>query len=92
MNFRRIDILIRMLIPAVMLYAAAAMFINGGRLRCAQERLLRAQLSVQQLAEENRELSECIQSFGEPDEMGRLARTRLGFLMPEDRIFYDLGN
>ena len=92
MDFGRAGIYIRILIPALMLYALGSLFITGGKLDSAREQLLRAQETVQTLQEQNRELEEQIARSDDPELLEQMARQRLGLVMPEDKVIYDLGN
>ena len=89
MNFKRAGIYIRILIPALMLYALGSLFITGGKLERARELLLQAQETVQALERQNAELEADIACADDPEMLERLARQRLGLVMPGDKVFYD---
>jgi len=91
MDFGRAGIYIRILIPALMLYALGSLFINAGRLESAQQAHMQTQETLRALEEQNRTLAEEIARAEDPQFLEQLARQRLGLVMPEDKIFYDLG-
>lgn len=83
---------IRILLPALMLYALGMLFGAGAKLELAQEEKQNAQQLVQRLEEENQVLRYEIAHSDDPELIARQARQRLGLVMPEDRLIYDLGN
>lgn len=92
MDFKRTGIYIRILIPALMLYALGSLFITGGKLERARELMLQAQETVQALERQNAILEEGIACGDDPKMLEQLARQRLGLVMPGDKVIYDAGN
>lgn len=84
MDFGKSEIYIRILIPALMIYAMAALFITGGRVQQAQRQLEAAQEYAQQTQEENRQLQEDIDRAEDPRFLEEMIGRRLGLVMPED--------
>ena len=89
MDFGR---LFRILIPALMIYALANMFVTGAQLEKARGNLALAQEQAKALEEENGALELLLSRADDPEFMEQLARQRLGLVMPEDKVFYGPGN
>lgn len=92
MKFGRANVYIRILIPAIMLYALVSLFITCGRLEQAEEALRMAQETVQSLEERNRQIASEIERADDPEMMEQMARRRLGLVMPGDLVIYDTQN
>lgn len=92
MNFGKAEAYIRILIPAIMLYALASLFITCGRLEKAGETLKTAQETVRILEEQNRRIADETERADDPEMMEQMARRRLGLVMPGDLVIYDTQN
>lgn len=91
MNFRK-EIYIRILIPALMIYALAALFITGGRLARAEQELEQVRAQREALEQQNAELCYALEHAGDPEVIAQQARQRLGLVMPGDKVIYDTGD
>ena len=82
------NVLLRLVAVALLLYALGTVTSVSRKLKeCeAAEKMRMHQL--QQLQEENTELTEKLSGSGKDEEMERLARDRLGMVRPGDLIFY----
>ena len=50
------------------------------------------QARVDAMLQENAELEYDIEHAGDPDTIAEIARTKLGLVMPGEKIFYDVSN
>lgn len=82
------ETLIRIVLPALLLYSAACLASARRELSAAEaiEKSLRGELEA--VERDNRVLSRRLESGRSAEELEALARERLGLVLPGDRIFH----
>ena len=82
------NIILRFVVVALMLYALVSL--ASVRMDLLRTERLAAELEQRQaqLMAENRRLTEQLSNTRDPEEMRRLAWTRLGLVLPGDKVFY----
>lgn len=82
----------KILIPALMLYALTGLFATRAKIAQAETLRQEKQAELRALEAENERLRYAIEHAGDPEVMEDAARRELGLVMPEDKLFYDIGN
>ncbi|MGN1001522.1 MAG: septum formation initiator family protein [Oscillospiraceae bacterium] len=92
MKLKKASIFTKIVILALILYAGVSL--SGTKDRIARAETERAQLQEQVDAalQENAELRYDIEHAGDPETIAEIARTKLGLVMPGEKIFYDVSN
>ena len=92
MKLKKASIFTKIVILALILYAGVSL--SGTKDRIARAEAERAQLQEQVDAalQENAELRYDIEHAGDPETIAEIARTKLGLVMPGEKIFYDVSN
>ncbi len=89
MKFPRTSTLIKLIIPAILLYALF-MMLSSGEKRAEGEALLqelRQQAAI--LRQENEKLQSEIDSAQDDEVIANVARERFALVMPDEIVFYD---
>ena len=92
MKFKRSSIFIRIVILALLLYAAITLVTIKGRIATAEADRAALQTKVEIALREKAELEYDIEHAGDPETIAEIARTKLGLVMPGEIIFYDVSN
>ena len=82
------SVILRIVVLALLLYALASLFSRRQELREAEDRVLLMEQELRELERRNRELEARLAGEGREEEVRRLARERLGMVMPGEIIFY----
>ena len=82
------SVILRIVVLALLLYALASLFSRRQELREAEDRVLLMEQELRELERRNRELEARLAGEGREEELRRLARERLGMVMPGEIIFY----
>lgn len=92
MKLKKASIFTKIVILALILYAGVSL--SGTKDRIARAEAERAELQAQVDAalQENAELRYDIEHAGDPETIAEIARTKLGLVMPGEKIFYDVSN
>lgn len=92
MKLKRSGILTKIVILALIVYAAISLVNTKGRIEKAEVDRLLLQAQVDVVLQENAELEYDIAHAGDPETIAEIARTKLGLVMPGEKIFYDVNN
>ena len=92
MKLIRSSLIMKIVILALIVYAAISLSNTRGRITRAEadRSLLRAR--VEAARQENAELQYDIDHAGDPETIASIARAKLGLVMPGEKIFYDVSN
>lgn len=92
MKLKKASIFTKIVILALIVYAGVSL--SGTKERIAQAQAQKAELEEQVDAalQENAELRYDIEHAGDPETIAEIARTKLGLVMPGEKIFYDVSN
>ena len=82
------ETLIRIVLPALLLYAAACFASAGRALSAAEAREASLCVQLEAVEREIREQSRRLEAGWSAEELEALARERLGLVLPGDRIFH----
>jgi len=92
MKLKRASIFIKIVILALIVYAAVTLTTVKGRIATAEEDRAVLQAKVDLALREKAELEYDIEHAEDPDTIAEIARTKLGLVMPGEKIFYDVSN
>ena len=92
MKFKKASIITKIIIAALILYAGVTLVTLKGRVTAAREEQADLQAQVDEATAANAELEYQIKHSDEDDIIEDIARSKLGLVMPGEKIFYDIGN
>lgn len=92
MKLKRAGPFIKIVILAMIVYAAISIVTTKGKIEQARQALDAVQEKVDVVRQENAELGYSIDHAGDDETIESIARVKLGLVMPGERIFYDVGN
>ena len=92
MKLKRSSILMKIVILALLVYAAITLVSVKNRIAAAQADQMQLQAQVDALLRENAELEYDVAHATDPETIESIARTKLGLVQPGEKIFYDVGN
>lgn len=92
LKFRRSSIFMVIVILALIVYAGISISNARGRYERAREDEKVLQAQVDQLKQENAELEYDIAHAGDPETIADTARSKLGLVMPGEKVLIDVGN
>ena len=92
MKLKRASIFTKIVILALIVYATAALVNTRGRVAAAEADRAALQAKVDVALRENAELEYDIEHAGSPEIIAEIARSKLGLVMPGEKIFYDVSN
>lgn len=92
MKFKKASIFIKIVILALIVYASVTLTSVKGCIETAEadRAVLQAKLDI--AMREKAELEYDIEHAGDPEIIAEIARTKLGLVMPGEKIFYDVSN
>ena len=92
MKLKRSSIIIKIVILAMIVYAAVTLTGIKSNIERAEKDRAALQIRVDAMLQENAELEYDIQHAEDPATIAEIARTKLGLVMPGEKIIYDVGN
>ena len=92
MKFKRASIFTKIVILALIVYAVISLIGTRERLAAAEADRAALQAEVAAYTRENAELEYDIQHASEDEVIADIARSKLGLVMPGEKIFYDVSN
>jgi len=92
MKLKHANIFSVVVILALIVYAAVTMVGVKSNIARAQADQVELRSRVDGLLQENAELTYDIQHAEDPATIAEIARTKLGLVMPGEKIFYDVSN
>ena len=92
MKLKRSSIFTKIVILALIVYAAISLTTTKSRIATAEADRVLLQAKVDAALQENAELEYDIEHAGDPDTIAEIARSKLGLVMPGEKIFYDVSN
>ena len=92
MKLKRSSIFTKIVILALIVYAAISLTTTKSRIATAEADRVLLQAKVDAALQENAELEYDIEHAGDPETIASIARAKLGLVMPGEKIFYDISN
>lgn len=92
MKLKRASIFTKIVVIALIVYAAVSLSNTKKSIAEAQEQKEILQAQVEMALQENAELEYDIAHASDPGTIAEIARTKLGLVMPGEKIFYDVSN
>lgn len=92
MKLKRSSIFTKIVLLALIVYATISLVNTKNRAAEAETDRELLQARVDAMLQENAELEYDIEHAGDPDTIAEIARTKLGLVMPGEKIFYDVNN
>ena len=92
MKLKKSSIFIKIVIVALIVYAAVSLTSVRSKIGDAEEQRDILQAKVEQALQENAELTYDIDHAGDDDTIEEIARMKLGLVKPGEKIFYDVSN
>jgi len=91
MRLKRSGLLVRAVILALVVYACIGIVSVRARVEEAQNSLAVLQAEVDAATAKNAELEYQIEHAGDDETIEDIARSKLGLVLPGEKIFYDVG-
>ena len=82
------DTLMRIVVLSLLMYALVSLAVVAGELRQLKDNTALLEQQLQELVKENTELEEKLTNGIDDAQMLQLARSRLGLVLPSERVFY----
>ena len=92
MKFKRSGIVIKIVILALIVYAAISLVTTKGKISRAIADQQELQKQVDEALQENAGLRYDIEHAGDDGTIEEIARSKLGLVKPGEKIFYDVGS
>ena len=92
MKLKRAGPFIKIVILALIVYAAISIVTTKGKIEQARQDLEAVQEQVDAVRQENAGLEYSIKHAGDDETIESIARGKLGLVRPGEKIFYDVGN
>ena len=92
MKLKRASIFTKIVVIALIAYAAISLSATKNQIAEAEKEQAILQAQVDAALQENAELQYDIEHAGDPETIAEIARTKLGLVMPGEKIFYDVSN
>ena len=92
MKSRKASIFTKLAILALVVYAAFNLIGLHGQIERAREGVTALEETVAELALENAVLESELENRYNPETIERIARSRLGLVLPGERVFYSIAN
>lgn len=92
MKLKRAGIITKVLLLAIVLYAAVRLAMIHSETRKLQGQISQLEQQTQQLTEENAALEYQIEHSEDDETKEEIARDKLGLVKPGEKIFYDTSN
>ena len=92
MKFKKASIFIKIVILALIVYASVTLASVKDRIETAEADRAALQTKLEVALREKAELEYDIEHAGDPEIIAEIARTKLGLVMPGEKIFYDVSN
>ena len=92
MKLKRASIFTKIVVLALIVYATVLLVNTNRRVESAELDRAQLQAQVNRTLQENAELEYEIEHAGDPEIIAGIARSKLGLVMPGERIFYDVSN
>ena len=92
MKLKRSSLFMKIVILALIVYAAISLVSAKNRIIAAEADQAALQAKVDAALQENAELEYDVAHAGDPETIESIARTKLGLVMPGEKIFIDVGN
>lgn len=92
MKLKRSNIFMRIVILALVIYAGISLVSAKNRITEAEADQAVLQAKVDAALQENAELEYDIEHAGDPETIASIARSKLGLVMPGEKILYDVNN
>ncbi len=92
MKLKRSSLFMKIVILALIVYAGISLVTAKNRIAAAEADQAQLQARVDAMLRENAELEYDVAHADDPETIKSVARTKLGLVMPGEKIFYDVGN
>ena len=92
MKLKRAGLFIKIVILALIVYAAISIVTTRGKIEQARIDRDALEEQVEALRQENAGLAYSIDHAGDDETIESIARAKLGLVRPGEKIFYDVGN
>ena len=92
MKLKRSSLFMKIVILALIVYAAIMLVGAKNRIAAAQADQAALQAKVDAALRQNAELEYDVAHAGDPETIESIARTKLGLVKPGEKIFIDVGN
>ena len=92
MKLKRTSIFTRIVIAALIVYAAVMLVNIRSRIAAAEADRAALEAEAETLRRENLVLAYDIEHADDPEVIAEIARDKLGLVRPGEKVFYDIGN
>lgn len=92
MKLKKANLITKLLIVALALYAIISIVTINGRVTKAEEDKAELQRQVDEITQENAELQYQLDHSEDEETIEEIARNKLGLVLPGEKIFYDISD
>lgn len=92
MKLKKANLITKLLIVALALYAIVSIVTINGRVTKAEEDKAELQRQVDEMTQENAELQYQLDHSEDEETIEEIARNKLGLVLPGEKIFYDISD
>lgn len=92
MKFRKVGIITKIVIAALIVYAAVSLVVVKTKTAALSAQTEQLQKQVSEMTQSNAELEYKIDHSGDADTIEEIARDKLGLVKPGEKIFYDVSD
>jgi cell division protein FtsL len=92
MKLKRSSILVKIVILALIVYGAVTLTTTRARIATAEADRAALRAQVDTTMQENAALEYDIEHANDPETIADIARTKLGLVLPGEKILYDVSN
>ena len=92
MKMKRAGVITKLIVGSLIVYAAISLVSVRVKLTQAENAVDDLRAQVDEAMQTNTELQYAIEHNQDPETIEDVARSKLGLVMPDEKIFYDIGN
>lgn len=92
MKVKKAGILTKLIIITIMVYAVVTLVTLNSKIAAAEAQKQQLQREAAEVAARNEELKYCIEHSGDAETIQKIAREKLGLVMPGEIIFFGTKN
>lgn len=92
MRLKRAGFITKIVVLAILIYAAISLLNLRSQITAAESERSLLQQQVAEQQQKNTDLTDDIQNSDDPDRMEEVARDKLGLVLPDEKVFYNISD
>jgi cell division protein FtsL len=92
MRLKRAGFITKIVVLALLIYAAISLLNLRSQITSAEAERNSLQQQVAEQKQKNTDLSDDIENSDDPARMDEVARDKLGLVLPDEKVFYNIGS